>query len=130
MLECGPESCLALSQRPPRLDLPCSEFGEKNRAANLAVILPPRRHGPAHPISAAVLAHEQVFLLGKLLAGEHTRVHVSPALRNVRKHLIMRSAHELYVWGKLEIDHESPRNRQVPHVTIEHSNGGWSVLDE
>src|SRR5262245_20026699 len=130
MLERSAESCLAFGQGPPCLDLLCSELGEKNRAPYLAVVLPPGCHGPAHPIGTAALAGEEVLLLGEFLASEHAHVHVTPAVRNVGKRLVVRAAYERQIRGKLEVGHEAPRDRQVPHVTIEHGNGGRGVLDE
>ena len=56
-------------------------------------------------------------------------MNVAPALRNVRKGLVMRPADELYTGGKVVGD-ESTRDSKVAHLAIEHDNSCRGVLDK
>src|SRR5215471_18137713 len=57
-------------------------------------------------------------------------MNVAPALRDVGKDIVMRTAYELCAWGKVIINDKSTRHGEVAHLSIEHGNRCRGVLDK
>src|SRR5215510_6936688 len=57
-------------------------------------------------------------------------MNVAPALRDVGKDLVMRTAYELRAWGKVIINNKSTRDGDIAHLAIEHGNRCRGVLDK
>src|SRR5262249_54688141 len=57
-------------------------------------------------------------------------MNLPPARRNVGEYLVKRTADKLDVRCQPEIRNIAARGGQITHLGIEHSDGGWRVLDE
>ena len=122
------EALLALTQRFLNALARGDVLHRNHNSANFAFGIFPGARLPIQPKHRAIRAIKAIARLGDDLARESTAMHVFPALRHVRKDIIMRAAQHRLV--KPVVAQPPAAGGEIAHVPIEHRHRRRRMFDK